>query len=209
MKGYSLNKMACYFFAGLFLLANTSCKEDIAFQKINFDWTKDDIAELSQGFKPEVEYDYWACLRSGFPDTNSISILYETKNLNTVNNFKILNKGFFEQGHHSYKYYYIVAIKDGVINYITDIDKLLDFFGEIDTMEEALMIAINDFGIDSNNPKGGSYRPVKNGFEFLLMKGTEPGLIEFRQYLVSVDRKGFVKSEKREIYCSGYEECYE
>ncbi|PKP23953.1 MAG: hypothetical protein CVU03_14115 [Bacteroidetes bacterium HGW-Bacteroidetes-2] len=210
MKGYFLKENMLYCFTGLLLFININCSENVEFQRINFDFSKDYIAELARGFKSKIEYDYWACVRSGYPDVHSISILYETKDLNTNDNFKLLGKGFYRQGHIADSYYYIVTIKDGNINYITEVDKLQHFFGKIDTMEEALMIAkINGFLLDYNDLKGSSFRKVKNGFEFLLMKSEESGLIEFRQYLVSIDKKGSIKSEKREIYCRGYEECYE
>lgn len=199
------------FFIYIFLF--TACKvrkKDENFKKINFDWSNDYIGEMASGFEPNINFKDGACLRTGLPQQNSIAILYETKRDFDLEQINVLEKGFFVNSKFINTYYYIVIYNENKdFNYVTDLNDLLNFFDEINTMEEALMIAkIKDFNIDYNDPRGGSFRKVKNGFEFFLMKSEGIGFIEFRQYLVSVDKKGFIKSEKKEIYCSGYEECY-
>lgn len=192
-----------------FIGCNNYSNEKSDFQPLTLDGTRDVISQIAAGFSPEKKYDYWACVRSTISYNNSILILYETKkDLYTVDDFKLLNEGFYNTGHHFDWAYYLVTIKDGNIDYITEMDKLLSFFGEIDTMEEALMIAIKDFGVDFDNPKGGSYRKTKDGFEFLLMDSAPLPKIEFTQYWVKVDKKGNVSSEKGETYCFSMCECY-
>ena len=188
---------------------NYSNEKSVDFQPLKLDGTRDVISQIAAGFSPEKKYDYWACVRSTISYNNSILILYETKkDLYTVDDFKLLNEGFYNIGHHFHWAYYLVTIKDGSIDYITEMDELLSFLGEIDTMEEALMIAIKDFGVDFDNPKGGSYRKTKDGFEFLLMDSAPLPKIEFTQYWVKVDKKGNVSSEKGETYCFSMCECY-
>lgn len=189
---------------------NYSNEKSVGFQPLNLDGSRDVFSQIPAGFNPDKKFDYWACIRSGFPYYNSISILYETKeDLYTVDDFKLLNEGFYNIGHHSNRAYYLITIKNGNIDYITEMDKLLSFLGEIDTMEEALLIArINGFGVDFDNPKGGSYRKTKDGFEFLLMDGASLPKIEFIQHWVKVDKKGNVFSEKRHSYCFSMCECY-
>lgn len=188
---------------------NYSNEKSVDFQPLKLDGTRDVLSQIAAGFSPEKKYDYWACVRSTISYNNSILILYETKkDLYTVDDFKLLNEGFYNIGHHSYRAYYLATIKDGNIDYITEMDELLSFLGEIDTMEEALMIAIKDFGVDFDNPKGGSYRKTKDGFEFLLMDSAPLPKIEFTQYWVKVDKKGNVSSEKGETYCFSMCECY-
>ncbi|NLN26081.1 MAG: hypothetical protein GX163_10660 [Bacteroidetes bacterium] len=193
-----------------FIGCNNSNEKLVDFQPLKLDGTRDVISQIAAGFNPEKKYDYWACVRSTISYNNSILILYETKkDLYTVDDFKLLNEGFYNTGHHFDWAYYLVTIKDGSIDYITEMDELLSFLGEIDTMEEALLIArINGFGVDFDNPKGGSYRKTKDGFEFLLMDSAPLPKIEFTQYWVKVDKKGNVTSEKGETYCFSMCECY-
>lgn len=203
-------KITFFFYLLTFIGCNNYSNEKSDFQPLTLDGTRDILSEIAAGFNPEKKFDYWACVRSGHPYVNSILILYEIKkDLYTVDDFKLLNEGFYNTGHHSDWAYYLVTIKDGNIDYITEMDELLSFLGEIDTMEEALMIArINGFGVDFDNPKGGSYRKTKDGFEFLLIKGAPLPKIEFTQYWVKVDKKGNVSSEKGETYCFSMCECY-
>ena len=201
-----------FFFNLLTLIGcnNYSNEKPVDFQPLTLDGSRDVLSEIAADFNPEKKFDYWACIRSGFPYDNSISILYETKkDLYTVDDFKLLNEGFYNIGHHSHRAYYLITIKDGHIDYITEMDKLLTFFGEIDTMEEALMIAIkNGFGVDFHNPEGGSYRRTKDGFEFLLRVSAPLPKIEFIQYWVKVDEEGNVSSKERHSYCFSMCECY-
>lgn len=211
MKGHLLIEASRHLFALIILLNIISCKSDnIDFQVIDLNWSNDYIGELSNGFDPKIQYDYWACLRSGLPDSESIAILFKTNNLLNKDSIALFKNGFYVQGHVADRFYYIVTNKDEVTNYITETDELLDFFGEVNTMEEALMVAVlNNFNIDHNNTKGSSFRQRKDGFDFLLMKGEQNGKIEYRQYFVRVDKDGSINSEKREIYCRGYVDCYE
>src|SRR5690606_344578 len=111
---------------------NNFCNEKSAdFQPLTFNGSRDFLSQIAAGFNPDKKFDYWACVRSGRPEVNSI--LYETKkDLYTVDNFKLLDKGFYNIGHHSDITYYLITIKDGNIDYITEMDKLLSFLGEID-----------------------------------------------------------------------------
>lgn len=192
----------------LSLLTLLGCKDSSEFQKLDLDWSKDYISELTQGFIPESDYTNWACVRAGLPKAETVTILYQSNDYIYSGKFEALKKGFFVQGHVMDTYYYIVVINNGIPDYITELSDLLDFLDEIDSMEEALIIAkINGFLIDYNNEKGGSFREVKNGFEFLLMKELKGGA-ERKQYLVRVDENGKIESEEREVYCLSYEDCY-
>ncbi|MEM7085850.1 MAG: hypothetical protein AAF489_06685 [Bacteroidota bacterium] len=191
----------------LSVLTLFGCKEGGEFQKLNLDWSNDYISELAKGFIPGSNHTNWACLRAGLPDTETVTILYQSNEYLHSGKFEALKKGFFVQGHVINTFYYIVIIDNDIPTYITESSDLLDFLDDIDTMEEALIIAkINGFLIDYNNEKGGSFREVKNGFEFLLMKELKGGA-ERKQYLVRVDENGKIESEEREVYCHGFNEC--
>lgn len=192
-----------------FVFLFNSCTTTNKFEQISLDWSKDYMAELSKGFEANSKYKDWALLRSGLPNKDSVSILFKTSQQFKIDSLLSLEKGFFRQGHQTDWYYYLlVQEKDSTKKYITEYKDFINFLGKINSMQEALMIAkINGFQIDEKNVKGSSFIKTNNGFDFLLMK-SENGNMEFRQYLVNVDKKGFVKSEKKKIYCSGYEDCY-
>lgn len=184
-----------------------SCKQEMQFQPLNYDGTKDIIGQMAAEFEPSEQYDYWALLCSGVPTPESVDVLYQSNNKFDATKLKPLHDCFFGAG---FSCYYIVTIKSGNINFITTKEMFLDFLGEINSKSEALLITyMDEFGIDTHDPRGGSYKSTDKGYEFLLMKNAIPFQLIFRQYWVQVDRNGNVISKEGEIYCSGYEDCYE
>jgi hypothetical protein len=67
--------------------------------------------------------------------------------------------------------FYIAAVEGKVVKYIITEEDFRKFIGQINNVEEALLIgrSLNLF-IDNENPKGGSYKKTSKGFELLLMK---------------------------------------
>jgi|SRR5690554_1340176 len=178
------------------------------FTPLNIGISGDVISILSQGFYPDKSYDYWASIRSTPGFSEEINILYESGYTKQKINLPHL-EGFI-QGTSSVTdiNYYILIVSGEAVNYIQNYNDLLEFFGIINTKEEALMLAmLKGFSIDVQNPKGSSFRTTKNGFEFLLFKNAPLPKIEYTQYLVRVDNKGNITSEKRDVYCTGDCEC--
>ena len=198
----------------VFLSFLLSCKNQSRneFKVISFDWSRDYFKDIAKGFNP-ISDNNWAFLKYGL-NNGQAEVLYQKGEILQNNESLVYDRGFYYQGHSIEWYYYIVSIENDSLIYITDKNKLLKFLGDIDTMEEAFLLTIlSGFIIDSNNPKGGSYSKTDEGYDFLLIKRdisssiVDLNSIEYRQYLVNVDIKGNVKSEAREIYCRGYEEC--
>lgn len=185
---------------------------DADYKKIEYNGSED-IGQLASGFKPDKKYKSWYFLRSSDPiNLFGITILYKSENATIVEeDIKELNKGFITRGHHSNRFYYLLVIKNGEQFYLTEKEEVVDFFGKIDTKEEALLLAmIEEFNIDSNNLEGSSYKQTKKGYDFLLMKNDidSPLSTEYRQYKVSVSKNGEISWKKGEIYCRGYNDCY-
>lgn len=197
--------MGANYIISLFLLF-LSCKQEMQFKPLNYDGTKDIIGQMAAEFEPSEQYDYWALLRSGPPAPESVDVLYQSNNKFDGTKLKPRRDCFFGAG---FSCYYIVTIKSGNINFITTEKGLMDFLGKINSKSEALLITqMNEFGLDTHDPRGGSYKVTDKGYEFLLMKNAIPFQLIFRQYWVQVDINGNVSSKEGEIYCSGYEECY-
>jgi len=187
------------------------CKDKGDFQKITLDWSEDYIGELASGFKTDAKYKNWVLVRSGTPKAESVSILFQSNELFNSGIIEPLKKGFLVSGHVINFYYYLVVIdQENIKNYLTEPDDLVNFFGEIDSMEEALMIAkVNNYNIDYLHSEGSSFRLTEDGYDFLLFKEEENDKIEFRQYIVSISSKGQITAKKGEIYCQGYVDCFE
>lgn len=198
--------MEANYIISLFLLF-LSCQQEVTFKPLNYDGTKDIFGQMAAEFDPSEHYDYWALLSSGAPTPESVDVLYQSNNKFDATKLKPMHDCFFGAG---FSCYYIVTIKSGVINFITTKDGLMSFLGEINSISEALLITqMNEFGLDTHNPRGGSYRVTDEGYEFLLMRNAIPFQLIFRQFWVQVDKQGNITSKEGEIYCRGYEECYE
>ncbi len=190
-----------------FSFLHVGCEHQKEFKKLEYDWREDYRGEISTNFKPSKKYDSWAFLRSNLPNKyETITVLFQKNEIRQ--SIKPVDKSFLMSGHPMSTIYYIATINDSQINYIDSKEKLLDFFGKIDTKEEALMLAlIEGFYIDDSNWKGGSYKELpNNGYEFLLMKSIGE-YFQRTQYRVHVNSSGDIEYKKGEIYCKGYKEC--
>jgi hypothetical protein len=201
----------------LLTLTVVSCAKETDFQKIEFDWTIDVIENIGQNLKPNEKYEYWALLRSNDGGHEKVDVLHEQGKLTKHNliDLSYNQNGFFVRGHHSNTAYYIIAIENDKIFEIRNTKDLLTFLGEIDTMEEAFLITqINEFGIDICDERGGSYRKVKDGYEFYLLGKADYtssivdlDLIKNTQTLVSVNSSGKLTSKSLDVYCQRSMKC--
>jgi hypothetical protein len=186
-------------------LSFNSCVPSQEYQSLEYNWKQDIIGQLGIGFKPEKNNTQWALLKGNNFYKTSI-VLFNNSNMEEKN-LKYSPDGFFHGCHPTGCSYYIVTKRKDNIEYINDEDSLLKFLGEIDSVEEALLIAImNGFQIDPNNKKGSSYRVTSNTFEFSLMK-PHPIEYRFQQYIVIIDKLGNVEVEEKEFYCDGPKDC--
>jgi hypothetical protein len=198
------------------IFATIGCKKEPEFEKIDFDWKIDVIENIGRNLNPNQKYEYWSLLRSSNGGHEHVDILHEggmTDNRSLID-LSYSQEGFIVRGHHATYAYYIIAVEKGQVSKIKNTEDLKLFLGNIDTMEEALLLTqIKEFGIDYCDERGGSYRKTKDGFEFYLMKSNSTGSLVIledlknTQYLVSVDNTGNSKSKSCGVYCQGKKEC--
>lgn len=188
------------------LLYSSPVNSQIKYHRLEFDVREDIIGQIARNFLPRKNFEQWALLKGNNSSKNT-SVLFNNSEMEEIN-FVYLPEGFFNACHPTGCSYYIIAKENDEIIYIDDKEKLLNFLGNIDIVEEALLIAIiNGFQVDSNDERGSSYRMTSNAFEFLLMKSNY-FKIQYQQYFVVIDKYGRLESEAREVYCEGFQDCH-
>ena len=173
------------------------------FQKINYSVAYDYKDSLALKIIPDKKYDYWA-----YMNTRGKKIVFESGNKAHRDkvNFKNIETGFFVCGHPNY-YFNFVALQQGKeFKTINDPISFKNFIGQIDNIEEALLIAelvgysIGDEFIAS------SYREFDNFFEMRLRKCyTYP--LQCDIFTVKVYRDGKLQAQNEGIYKTGMD-CY-
>lgn len=209
----TLRKISNLFGLIVSILTIVSCAKETEFEKIDYDWSIDIFETIGKNLNPEKKYNYWALIRSNDGGHEKVNVVHEQGELAKRNQIDLSYNpnGFIVGGHHSHTAYYIIAIENDNVFEIRNTIDLLSFLGEIDTMEEALLITqINEFGIDYCDERGSSYRKVKDGYEFYLMEKTDWFFLESLeniQSLVSVNSSGKITSKSLGVYCQGKLEC--
>lgn len=100
-----------------------------------------------------------------------------------------------------YSYFYTIN-KTNEEKYITSGKDIISFFGEIDTIEEALFLAmLQGYGIDEDYKNGNSYKKLDNGFLLHLSK------ISYSPYkkevfIIMVKKNGEFSTQSDGIYYS-------
>jgi|GEM_PF-3370434 len=128
-----------------------------------------EIKDLVKKIKPSKNYKNWALV---YYDFKSNKILFQKgkKKLSPTRSESDYY-GFFPciPGG-CYSYFYAID-KNNQEKYITREKDIINFFGEVDTVEEALFIAmLNGYGIDENNKSGNIYKELNDEFILHLSK---------------------------------------
>jgi hypothetical protein len=166
----------------------------------------DYLDSLGKKIIPDKKYQYWHYAtysdRYG-SDKIQYTILKEGGDITLskkidkkINPIKTI--GIFQRGHPSYTCNYAVIIEDKKVNYIKTEDQFRTFLGNIDNLEEAILLARTyDYGL-YNDKRGSEYRKTKKGYELHLMKYHEfPKFIEFVELQIGKD--GTIKTKSLEI----------
>ena len=119
---------------------------DSKFQKINYSLKYNYLDSIGKKIVPNENFNYWAysTYYERYGDGKiSQTILKEGGN-------KILKKsitekfkpyGIFEGGHPSYRCNYVTIIENQKVKYIRTDEELRNFIGDIDNLEEAILLA--------------------------------------------------------------------
>jgi len=118
---------------------------------------------------PDKSYTYWECVEtSGVLLLNYGDVIFYKGNQPFGVSFK--NPGYGFWGSPPYSKIYIPYIKDGEIGYVTSIDELKTFIGDIDNFQEAILLAETSDAVRvDTDMKGGAYKETSNGYELVLM----------------------------------------
>ena len=206
----------------LFLSCNErkNAEETVSeFSEIPYNLQFNYLDSIAKKIIPNKTFQYWqyATFNQQFATGNeTYTVLTEggdlklKKNVNTKINPLKLN-GLFERGHPGFRSNYLVMIENGNIKYANSMEKLRDFIGKIDNLEEALLYA-NSYGyILGTKPKARSYNFSNGIYKLHLVKYSDSypeSTFRLRGDLIelSITIDGYMKSKSIETYCEG-EEC--
>ncbi|TDP01686.1 hypothetical protein [Flavobacterium sp. 245] len=162
-----------------------------------------DRNKLIDKIEPNEKYQYWEFVFSN-PGLQSgkDKVLRNVGDSLIKSRYKIINpkKGFFNECMPSWCYSYIAYVKNGKVNYVTDEQGLKNFIGNINSLEEAILIAkLNDLWFDSEEIKAGAYKKTKNGYELYLMKYYNCP-VKMESIKANIDTTGKFSSKSNGIY---------
>jgi hypothetical protein len=187
----------------IILLLSLSCKKpDIGFEDgfTKIDQSLMDRETLIRGISPNKVYDYW---EYGFYNPlGQATIMKSSGDVSLKKNVKFRNpeKGFFMECLPAICYSYIAYIENGSVKYITDEAGLKKFIGNIDNLEEAILISkLNGFWFDAEEKKAGSYKKTNDGFELYMMK-YYPCPVKMESVKITIDSTGNFQTKSNGIY---------
>lgn len=160
-----------YLFIISLLLLSCNRKIEQGFEKIPRGLNATEA--LIRAIRPDKKFEHWLCFRQDFPEkinaeTEVITAKGEISKIMNIK-FNLPKSGFKSEILHGY--YYIAYLETDGIKLVTNEKQLIKFIGNINSIEESLLIAsIRGLTIDYSQPIGGSYKKVKNGYEFYLVK---------------------------------------
>jgi len=154
-------------------------------------------ASIIDNIIPNDSYVYWECIFKGdaiFGKERGKVIVYNGDSLNyasKINNVDSKN-GFFESCEPNMCFYYIIAVDSkGKIHIINSNEKLKNFIGHIDNIEEAILISkINGYYYDEDTLIGGAYRERENDYLlYLLEYSSNPVTLKSVRAILTKDGK--------------------
>lgn len=195
----------------LFLVSCSPRKEgdtnDTDFRRINYSVTNNYLDSVGKKIVPNDSFQYWAysTYYQGYGDgKTSITLLKEGGDASLK---KTIAKpfqpyGIFEGGHPSYRCNYVTIIENGELRYIRTEEEFRNFIGNIDNLEEALLLA-HTYGYQLDDDKRASlYKRIENGYQLRLMKYHELPLSK-ELIDIKIHEDGFMKTQSLGIYNEG------
>jgi hypothetical protein len=181
------------------------------FHKIPYSLNYDYLGSLFKKIDPNENYDYWQFATYDLSVIGEVVYSVNNQGGDTLQRKKINEKidpikvmGIFKRGHPSYRCNYAIYIKNKKIHYVKTEEEFRNFLGEIDNLEEALLLARTYGYLIGSERKSSEYRKTENGFELHLMKYYEyPPSKELID--IEIKKDGFVKTKSLGIYKTGRE----
>lgn len=161
-----------------------------------------DTEDLICAIDPSKKYDFWVCFRKDFQGkiNGKTEIITDKGGGEKLINYK------FNEPSSGFKtkmwtgYYYIAYLENDSLKLATNETELIKFIGNINSLEEALLIAdIKDLNVDYSRPIGSSYKKVKNGYDFYLAK-YHKCIVKTEPFKVSIDSLGNYSAKSLGFY---------
>jgi hypothetical protein len=203
------------FYSILFILLISCSKNkkdesyNTEFQKINYTLKYNYLDSVAKKIIPNHNYQYWAYstyYEMYGADKISRTILKEGGDTLLKKNYNKEFKpyGIFEGGHPSYRCNYVVTIENQKVKYIRTEEEFRNFIGNIDNLEEAILLA-RTYGYQLGSElEASQYKKIENGYKLRLMKYHEFPLSK-ELIDIEIQKNGFIKTKSLGIYKKGRE----
>ena len=177
------------------------------FLKIPYSLKYNYLDSLGTKVNPNKNYEYWqyATFYQGYGDQKvKYTVLKQggDTSLRKIINEKInpiKTIGIFQGGHPSYRCNYAVIIENQKVNYIKSEDEFRTFLGNIDNLEEAILLARTYEYILGSDINVSEYRKVGNSYELHLGKYHDyPRSLESVELKIGYD--GTIKTKSLGIF---------
>ena len=188
---------------------NETEKSETKFQKINYSLRYDYLDSIGKKIVPNDNFKYWAysTYYERYGDGKiSQTILKEGGDTILKKNIteKFKPYGIFEGGHPSYRCNYVTTIENQKVKYIRTDEEFRNFIGNIDNLEEAILLA-RTYGYQLGTElKASQYKKIENGYQLRLMKYHEYPLSK-ELIDITIQKNGFIKTRSLGIYKKGRE----
>jgi len=192
-------------------------KKELIFYEIPYGLELNYLDSIAKKITPNKNYDYWQFVsyreQYTYQKNTSYSILAEGGNLNlkekiNTNIDPIKLYGLFEGGHPAYRCNYLVVIENEIQEYIESMERLRDFIGNIDNLEEALLYAKTYGFVLGIKPQAKKFHYSNDVYILHLVKYNDSypnTTFKLRGELVEVhiSKDGFMKTKTLGLYCEG------
>nr|WP_322625078.1 hypothetical protein [uncultured Flavobacterium sp.] len=192
-------------------VAPTEKQED--FKPIPYSLSYNYADTIARKLIPDAKWQYWAYMKFRQPlgevNKNVFSIISEQGDLKYRKYTNVAPKdyGFFKGCHPSFCSNFVVAVKNDSVRYITTEETFRDFIGDVNNLEEAMLLAKTYGYVLGDSIISARYKIVNGNYEMNLLKA--PEFAESRLHPKSeaaeviVTPKAFVKIKSLGVYCEG------
>lgn len=163
---------------------------------------------IAKKLVPNADWQYWAYVRyMGY--NNAFTIITEKGDLKYRKYTRKLpkNDGFFQGCHPHFCCNFAVVVKNDSAHYITTAEMFRDFIGDVDNLEEAMLLAKTHGYVLGDSIISARYRITNGSYEMNLLKASDfyESRIEPKSEAteVIITPKGEVKTKSLGIYCEG------
>jgi hypothetical protein len=163
-------------------------------------------AYLIDKIHPSKNYKYWECVFHFMDDSEKgkrgqVFVYNGDTSYAKIAKRVSCDFGFFPECHPGVCFSYIIAISDSnVIEKVDSEAKLKRFIGDIDNIEEAILVSkIYGFWYDSKNAIGGSYRVTDSNFLLYLLKYSSTP-VTYKSVRAILSKKGEFKVVSKKVY---------